>query len=200
MFIGVLSLKHKAKHGYMTQKRFFQLLQKTNKQPFPGYISFFNPIPSLLRFKFCKESPMEHDQSHITKWIYSQNELWVWFTRLAEYSSIMYLPMLFMNTYGIAMWQCVAYLLQLACCYIFKLNIDVIVLTKSTHRQKGKSAPEKDLKTAPVITLIQSVSLGAHFDMIITHWQKQKVKSIRVTCRCGWKFKVVLQWLQLVLH
>ncbi len=32
-----LTLKHKAKHGYITQKLLFQLLHKTNKQAFPGY-------------------------------------------------------------------------------------------------------------------------------------------------------------------
>ncbi len=32
----VATLKHKAKHGYKTQKQLFQMLHKTEKQPFPG--------------------------------------------------------------------------------------------------------------------------------------------------------------------
>ncbi len=38
----VPTLKHEAKHGYVTQKWLFQVLQETNKQPFSGYMSMFN--------------------------------------------------------------------------------------------------------------------------------------------------------------
>ncbi len=44
--VGLLSskrgLKHKAKHGSITQIRLFLLHHKTNKQLFPGYISMFS--------------------------------------------------------------------------------------------------------------------------------------------------------------
>ncbi len=35
----VPTLKHEAKHGYITQKWPFQMLHETNKHLFPGYIS-----------------------------------------------------------------------------------------------------------------------------------------------------------------
>ncbi len=38
----VPTLKHKAKHGYITQKQLFQLRHETNEQPFPGYTSMFS--------------------------------------------------------------------------------------------------------------------------------------------------------------
>ncbi len=43
----VPTLKHEAKHGYVTQKRLFQLLHETNKQLFQGHIIMNNLVIRL---------------------------------------------------------------------------------------------------------------------------------------------------------